>query len=69
MFCWQEVGARSFEAKLFGPILVRQRSEDVRQEEDGEWENIMEPGCKNLWRLSVPKVLLDTILWGFVTLL
>ena len=30
-------GGCSFEAKLFGPILVRQRSEDVR-EEDGEWK-------------------------------
>ena len=28
-------GGCSFEAKLFGPILGGQRSEDVR--EDGEW--------------------------------
>ena len=31
-------GRCSFEAKLFGPILVRQRSEDVS--EDGEWKYI-----------------------------
>ena len=43
LFCGGNVPALwsstcSFEAKLFGPILVRQRSEDVS--EDGEWKYI-----------------------------
>ena len=45
-------GGRSFEAKLFGPILVRQRSEDVR-EEDGEWKNNMETCYKKASQMHV----------------
>ena len=54
-------GRCSFEAKLFGPILVRQRSEDVR-EEDGEWKNIIKIQ-KAPKSLKAPLPPYDT-LWG-----
>ena len=54
-------GGCSFEAKLFGPILVRQRSEDVR-EEDGEWKNIIKIQ-KAPKSLKAPLPPYDT-LWG-----